>query len=210
MANGRASHKSGAGIWCKWRVVIVWNKCTRAHLFRGHIVANARNFKRGARRSVFCVRRERAGRVALRCELDVAEFRTGTSAGYDCPGGSRRPDRPHPLHAKMAGQDRVRYVETDHRAGAGACGRRDSPAGAGHSDDSRRFAAGCACRSQAKCPAGARAAAEAAGPGASSLSAPTNLDMGRRQSDGAVLVMELVTSAIFSPVTCSQPLARGS
>jgi hypothetical protein len=161
MANGRASHKSGAGIWCKWRVVIVWNKCTRAHLFRGHIVANARNFKRGARRSVFCVRRERAGRVALRCELDVAEFRTGTSAGYDCPGGSRRPDRPHPLHAKMAGQDRVRYVETDHRT-AGALGRRGGPAGAhcryeyGTCVAPRR-----AGRDQAECPT--RAPAEAAG-----------------------------------------------
>ena len=161
------------------------------------LVTMLRNGNRGAPRSVFCLRRERAGRIALCCELDLAQCSARSAAGDFRAGFGRRPDRPHPLHQEMARQDPVRYVDADNRPAAVASAptsRNGHAAGRRH-NYSVGLTTRCTRRGQAERSAGA--VAQAAGQGASSRPASgNNVEMGRRQSVRAavVVVVELVMS----------------
>jgi len=161
------------------------------------LVTMLRNGNRGAPRSVFCLRRERAGRIALCCELDLAQCSARSAAGDFRAGFGRRPDRPHPLHQEMARQDPVRYVDAYNRpaAVASAPTSRNGPAAGRRHNYSVGFTTRCTRRGQAERSAGA--VAQAAGQGASPRPASgNNVEMGRRQSIRAavVVVVELVTS----------------
>ena len=160
------------------------------------LVTMLRNGNRGAPRSVFCLRRERAGRIALCCELDLAQCSARSAAGDFRAGFGRRPDRPHPLHQEMARQDPVRYVDAYNRpaAVASAPTSRNGPAAGRRHNYSVGFTTRCTRRGQAERSAGAAAEADGEGASPQQPASTSAVAMGRRQSDGApvVLVVELV------------------